>query len=186
MLRNLSKIIFFLSIVLLTACTTNTVSTTPNNRITIVASGDLSTLSKTYAWHETMFVVHTANKMDEDVLRKQLISSVNKLMANKGYQLVSINDSPQMIVGFGMALESEMSDTEILAKVGLVPGLYTQDVNGNYEKGSVLIAFFNPRVNLPFWRVLAQGFTEPDRILEEREARFDALITMMLNDIPQA
>ncbi|MGX9461737.1 DUF4136 domain-containing protein [Shewanella sp. A14] len=184
MLRNLSQVLFVLSIVMLTGCTTDGVSTTPTNRITMVASGDLSTLSKAYAWHGSMFVVDTANKMDEEALRKQLISSVNKLMANKGYQLVSINDSPQMIVGFGMALESEMSDTEILAKVGLVPGLYTQNINDDYEKGSVLIAFFSPGVKLPFWRVLAQGFTEPARIVEEREARFDALTKMMLNDIP--
>ena len=155
MLTSLSNIILVLSLVVLTACTANNLDTTPTHRITMVATGDLSSISKTYAWHETMFVVHTANKMDEDVLRKQLVSSVNKLMAEKGYQLVSINDSPQMTIGFGMALESEMSDTEILAKVGLVPGLNTQDINGDYEKGSVLIAFFNPNVKLPFWRVLA-------------------------------
>ncbi|WP_282111056.1 DUF4136 domain-containing protein [Shewanella algicola] len=184
MINSLSKMIVMVSIVLLTACTTNDITPPASQRITMVTSGDLSVLSKTYAWHESLFVVHTANKMDEEALRKQLVKSVNKVMADKGYQLVSINDSPQMTVGFGMALATEMSDNDILAKVGLVPGLATKDANAQQHKGSVLVAFFNPNIQSPFWRVLAQGFTEPEQTIEEREARFDNLINMMLNDVP--
>ncbi|MCU7376722.1 hypothetical protein PEC18_39740 [Paucibacter sp. O1-1] len=43
-----------------------------------------------------------------------------------------------------------MSDKEILAKVGLVPGLATKDANAQQHKGSVLVAFFNPNIQPPF------------------------------------
>lgn len=186
MLKHFNQLILSVCMVMLTACTASNIESTPTSRITMVTSGDLSSIAKTYAWHASMFSVHTANKIDEQTLQTQLRDSVDKIMAEKGYQVVNYNDSPQMTIGFGMALASEMSDAEILAKAGLVPGLATQGVDSEHEKGSVLIALFNPIVEQPFWRVLAQGFTEPDNNMAQREARFDNLARMMLNSVPKA
>ncbi|MCW3174110.1 DUF4136 domain-containing protein [Shewanella subflava] len=186
MLKNVNRLILSICLVIVSACTTNDLEPTLANRITMVTSGDVSLVSKTYAWHQTMFSVHTKNTQDEEPLRELLRQSVNKVMAAKGYQQVAYTDSPQMLIGFGMALESEMSDTEILAKAGLVPGLSTHGVDKKLEKGSVLIAFFNPLVKEPYWRVLAQGFTEHNKSVDKRAAGFDALSKMMLSAIPSS
>ncbi|MCL1143382.1 DUF4136 domain-containing protein [Shewanella gaetbuli] len=183
MLKSILCFFMAASIMMLSGCATDHHSVA-EHRMTMVTSGDVSLATQTYAWHETMFSIHTANKMDEEELKRHLRQSVDKLMASKGYVLVANNQNPQMTVGFGMALESEMSDMEILAKAGLVPGLSTQDVSDEYEKGSVLIAFFNPRINQPFWRVLAQGFTDPHKTVVNREVKFDELANMMLSNIP--
>ena len=184
MLKNLNFAILSLCLVIVSACTTSDLEPSLANRITMVTSGDVSLVSKTYAWHHSMFAVHTKDKLDEESLRDHLRQSVNKVMAAKGYQQVAYTDSPQMLIGFGMALESEMSDTEILAKAGLVPGLSTHGVDKKLEKGSVLIAFFNPSVKAPYWRVLAQGFTDHNKSIDKRAARFDDLSSMMLATIP--
>ena len=184
MLKNVSRVIFSLCLVIVSACTTKDLEPALANRITMVTSGDVSLVSATYAWHQTMFSVHTKNKQDEEPLRDHLRQSVNKVMAAKGYQQVALTDSPQMLIGFGMALESEMSDTEILAKAGLVPGLSTHGVDSKLEKGSVLIAFFNPLVKEPYWRVLAQGFTDHNKSVDKRAERFDDLSKVMLSAIP--
>lgn len=184
MFKNVNQVIFSVCLVMLAACSTSNIEPIPTSRMTMVTSGDLSSVANTYAWHASMFSVHTANKIDEQSLKIHLRESVDKVMAEKGYQVVNYNDSPQMTIGFGIALESEMSDAEILAKAGLVPGLSTQGVDSAHEKGSVLIALFNPIIEQPFWRVLAQGFTEPDNDLAQREVRLDNLARMMLNSVP--
>ncbi|UJF21105.1 DUF4136 domain-containing protein [Shewanella sp. OMA3-2] len=186
MFKNVNQVIFSTCLVMLTACSSSNIESTPVSRITMVTSGDLSSVASTYAWHASMFSVHTANKIDEQNLKIHLRGAVDKVMAEKGYQVVNYNDSPQMTIGFGMALASEMSDAEILAKAGLVPGLATQGVDSEHEKGSVLIALFNPLVEQPFWRVLAQGFTEPNNDMTQREARFDSLARIMLSSVPKA
>ena len=172
----------------LSGCASNETSIEPvPSRITMVTSGDLDLLSanaKSFSWHPTMFTVHSANKLNDEELIRHMRKSITKIMEAKGYHFVEANDSPSILVGFGMAIESEMSDKEIMKRAGLVAGLSTKGVDDDYEKGSVIVALFNPIRNQPVWKVLAQGFTDKDKPIEDREQRFDKLTGMMLNSIP--
>ena len=174
--------------VLLSGCASNETCVDPvPTRITMVTSGDLSLISsssKSFGWHPTMFTIHSANKLDDAELVRHMRLSITKIMEAKGYHYVEANDSPSMLVGFGMALESEMSDKEIMKRAGLVAGLSTKGVDDDYEKGSVLVALFSPIRIQPVWKVLAQGFTDTDKPIEDREQRFDKLTSMMLNSVP--
>lgn len=156
-------------------------------RTTMVISGDLSSLntsSKTFAWHPTMFAVHANDSLDSDVIIQHMQNAITKVMQTKGYHLAKANETPSVLVGYGLALESEMSDKEILQKAGLVAGLSTEGVADKYEKGSVLVALFNPRTPMPVWRVLAQGFTDLDKTPLQREQRFEQLLATMLKPLP--
>ncbi|WP_144209467.1 DUF4136 domain-containing protein [Shewanella donghaensis] len=175
-----------LFIVLLAGCTTyETVNSPAPSRMTMVTTGDLGFIppaAKTFGWHPTMFSVHTANKLNDEELVRHMRQSITKIMQQKGYAYVS--ESPSILVGFGMALESEMSDKEIMEKAGLVAGLSTNGVDDEYEKGSVLVALFTPLRQDPIWRVLAQGFTDTGKKIDDREQRFDILTTRMLHAVP--
>ncbi|MCL1065321.1 DUF4136 domain-containing protein [Shewanella olleyana] len=177
-----------LVLALVSGCATNEPSADPvPSRITMVTSGDLSLIpssSKSFGWHPTMFTIHSANKLDDAELVRHMRLSITKIMKAKGYHYVEASESPSMLVGFGMALESEMSDKEIMKRAGLVAGLSTKGVDDDYEKGSVLVALFTPIRIQPVWKVLAQGFTDIDEPIENRELRFDHLTTMMLNSVP--
>ena len=92
-------------------------------------------------------------------------------------------------MGFGIAMGTQMSDEQILAAAGLVPGLSNQGVDlKKYDKGSVLISFFKPTgiAGQPYemvWRVLGQGFANI-KDMDEVKARFDSSIEEMLLSLP--
>ncbi|MBQ4888384.1 DUF4136 domain-containing protein [Shewanella sp. MMG014] len=174
--------------VLISGCATKEEVNKPApSRITMVTSGDLSFISsqvKSFAWHPTMFTVHSANKLDDAELVRHMRQSITKIMEQKGYHFAKDNENPNVLIGFGMALESEMSDAEIMKRAGLVAGLSTSGIDDDFEKGSVLVALFSPNRIQPIWKVLAQGFTETGKPIEDREIRFDKLTGMMLSSIP--
>ena len=176
-------------ITLITGCsTTNSADTEmAATRTTMVTTGDLTMLSqssKAFAWHPTMFAVHASDEVDNEVVIKHMQAAITQAMQAKGYHLASAHETPSVLVGFGLALESEMSDKEILKRAGLVAGLSTAGIDKEYEKGSVLVALFSPHNPIPVWRVLAQGFTDLDNSPEQREQRFERLLSSMLQSVP--
>ena len=157
-------------------------------RTTMVTTGDLGFISDNtsrFAWHPSLENVVADERIDSEKVVRHMRASITQMMESKGYRLVSIDESPDLLIGFGLALESDMSDTEILMKAGLVAGLSTSGIDSEqYEKGSVLVALFKPKQLQPVWRVLAQGFTDFKQSGKQRQQRFDELISLMLGSIP--
>ncbi|MFT5704312.1 MAG: hypothetical protein ACI8SK_000258 [Shewanella sp.] len=184
----MKKICALLLISTLSACTVTDVIEQNPQRTTVVATGDLSFLSvqtRDFTWHPTLAKVIANDRVDNDTVIQNMQLSLKKVLEAKGYRLVSNQDSPAFLVGFGLALGSDMSDSEILNKVGLVPGLSTLGVDMNkYEKGSVLVALFNPKFPEPIWRSLGQGFTDFEKDGAERQQGFDDFISTMLMVVP--
>lgn len=183
------KFIFALFFIfILSACSVQQVIESNALRTTMVATGDLSFMSdgaQSFAWHPTLAKVVIDDRIEPDKVIFNMQLALKKALEAKGYRLVSNYDSPDLLVGFGLALNSEMSDNEILNKVGLVPGLSTIGVDiTQYEKGSVLVALFNPDYSEPVWRVLAQGFTHFETDKSERQQNFDEFISSMLTAVP--
>ncbi|WP_394202109.1 DUF4136 domain-containing protein [Shewanella waksmanii] len=162
----------------------------PLSRTTMVTSGDLSMVShqkNTYAWHPSVDNVVADDRIDQAAVKAHVQQAIDQVMTEKGYQRVGLSSSPAMLIGYGLALEAEMSDAEIMKRAGLVPGLSTKNVDHDkYEKGSVLIAVFNPNQIQPVWRVLAQGFTDFEQSAKQRQSRFDILLDKMMKAIPKA
>lgn len=174
---------------LLTACVANDQVEVSPARTTMVTTGDLGFISgknASFAWHPSLANIVAGERIDSDKAIQNMRVALTQVMESKGYHLVPLDQSPDLLLGFGLALESEMSDKDILKKAGLVPGLSTAGVDSDqYEKGSVLVAVFTPMQLQPAWRVLAQGFTDFEQSGEERQQRFDALIALMLGSLPQ-
>ncbi|QLE85843.1 DUF4136 domain-containing protein [Shewanella sp. Scap07] len=177
-------------LMLTVGCATQESVSNPLSRTTMVTSGDISLVPQqknTYAWHPSVDNVMADERIDQVAVKAHMQQAINEVMSQKGYQLVSLSSSPAMLIGYGLALEAEMSDAEIMKRAGLVPGLSTQNVDHDkYEKGSVLIAVFNPHQIQPIWRVLAQGFTDFEQSGEQRQARFDQLLGKMMQPIPHS
>lgn len=191
--RTVKAKIHFLTVLLLSLFMTACVSVpeeqdTSLSRTTIVASGELNLLHTsaipTFALHPRLANVvpnEKINSYDVEILMRETII---KVMEQKGYQLVTLNDSPDMLVGYGFALGSSVSDQQILSKTGLVAGLSTHGVDmSEYEKGSVLIELYHPQQVDSVWRVLAQGFTNFEHEGEKRAERFEMLVNSMLGSV---
>ncbi len=168
-------------------------------RTTVVLSGDLSQLpvsAMTYAWHPKLQKVFV-DDLNEKMVAQQMQDTLKKVLLTKGFRWVQDPQLADFQVGYGIALGKAMSDEQILAAVGLVPGLSAEGVDPKkYTKGSVLIGFFkatdlkaqrfagsDESSTAEFWRVLAQGFANMND-KDELKAGFDALVEDMLLSIP--
>ncbi|MBR9726876.1 DUF4136 domain-containing protein [Shewanella intestini] len=182
------SVLIVLTTLLMMACThTPQENNAQTKRLTMVVAGDANYVEahvKRVAWHPTLLTIRTANKMNDAQLQEHMRSALQSTLEQKGYQFVGVEEQPDMYVGFAMALESEISDSEILQKVGLVPGLSTIGVDKKFEKGSVLVALFKPQSQVATWQTLAQGFTEPGKHVADRDERFATLTQLMLTPLP--
>ncbi|QDZ91582.1 DUF4136 domain-containing protein [Shewanella decolorationis] len=174
----------------LTACVT--VEDSQALRTTVVTSGDLSQLppsAMTYTWHPTLQKIFVDRRLDKQQVLQHMQDTLKKVLLTKGFRWVEDPQLADFQVGFGVAMGTQMSDEQILATAGLVPGLSNQGVDPKkYDKGSVLISFFKPTgiAGQPYeiiWRVLAQGFANI-KDMDEVRARFDGLIEEMLLSLP--
>lgn len=161
-------------------------------RTTIVTSGDLSQLppsAMTYTWHSTLQKIFVDRRLDKQQVQQHMQDTLKKVLQTKGYRWVEDPQLADFQVGFGVAMGTQMSDEQILAAAGLVPGLSNQGVDPKkYDKGSVLISFFKPteiagQPSEIVWRVLAQGFANI-KDMDEVKTRFDGLIDEMLLSLP--
>ncbi|MCG9711772.1 DUF4136 domain-containing protein [Shewanella insulae] len=169
----------------------------PEDRLTLVASGDLSFVqgpdsqdAQAYALHPDFELLNVGNEVKPEQLKSRMRGAITAVMQAKGYRQVPASESPDLLIGYGVALGDSMSDGEILQKVGLVPGISAQGVDmRRFEKGSVLLLVFDPRLMEPSWRVLAQGFTPltQDHTLAAKQAddRLARVINKMLANLPQ-
>ncbi|QYK14529.1 DUF4136 domain-containing protein [Shewanella rhizosphaerae] len=172
-------------------------SMAPEDRLTLVASGDLSFIQgqatqdgQAFALHPDFELLNVGEEVKPEQLKSRMRGAITAVMQAKGYRQVPASDSPDLLIGYGVALGDTMSDGEILQKVGLVPGVSAQGVDmRRFEKGSVLLLVFDPRLIEPSWRVLAQGFTplNQDSTLAAQQAdeRLTRVINKMLSELPQ-
>ncbi|ESE40913.1 DUF4136 domain-containing protein [Shewanella decolorationis] len=174
----------------LTACVT--VEDSQALRTTVVTSGDLSQLppsAMTYTWHPTLQKIFVDRRLDKQQVLQHMQDTLKKVLLTKGFRWVEDPQLADFQVGFGVAMGTQMSDDQILAAAGLVPGLSNQGVDlKKYDKGSVLISFFKPTgiAGQPYeiiWRVLGQGFANI-KDMDELKARFDSSIEEMLLSLP--
>ncbi|MGL5360090.1 MAG: DUF4136 domain-containing protein [Shewanella sp.] len=177
---------------MLCACSSVSQDASQALRTTVVISGDLSQLPATvltYSWHPQLQKVKVDKRLDQQEVLKHVQKVLQHTLQTKGYRWVEDAELADFQVGFGVALGTEMTDAQILAAAGLVPGLSTQGVNlKQYDKGSIFIGFFKPTGIPPqpaqlVWRVLAQGFANIGQ-MDELTARFDDLIAEMLLTLP--
>ncbi|MCH1928931.1 hypothetical protein L9G16_01910 [Shewanella sp. A25] len=161
-------------------------------RTTVVMAGDLSQLpasAMTYSWHPKLQKIFVDSHFDEKAVSLQMQETLKKVLLTKGFRWVQDPQLADFQVGYGIALGKAMSDEQILAAAGLVPGLSSAGVDPKkYEKGSVLVSFFkrtgdSAQVTEQFWRVLAQGFANM-RDRDELKAGFESLVDEMLLPIP--
>ncbi|MGY5450354.1 DUF4136 domain-containing protein [Agarivorans sp. MS3-6] len=170
-------------------CVSSEQAGAPEKRSTTVVSGDTSYLQNSkgrYAWHPSLIKAHLKKAENEALLLSEMRKSIAKVMSEKGYIQVNANQQPDFFIGFGAALESEMSDQQILERAGLMAGMSSNDVDpALYQKGSMLVALFYSLETGPFWRVLGQGMAAKHQPLDERKLTIERGVSRMLQHIPQ-
>ncbi len=117
----------------------------------------------------------------ETSLKAEQTQSVYKLYADAiiadlsshGFKNTDDSANSAFHVGFGIALESDLSDKDINEKLGVTPGLPSNDT---LKKGSFLIYIEDARTGKKVWRGAAQGFAHEDINDAERVQRATAIV----------
>lgn len=182
----IKQIIPFILMVVLTSCTTTEyVTTTP---ITKIITGDLTNFEqqqRTFAWYPGQSKTFLPSSANETLLTQYTEEAISKVLQNKGYILVETPQQADFLVGYGLAVESELSDEEIFDKVGNTVGLVLSHHQATeFQKGSALIAFYKPQTLQPQWQVLAQGIAKNKASNQARKNNIYAVMHSMLNHIP--
>lgn len=179
-------VVNFMLVVLLMGCTTT--EYTNNKQVTKIVTGSLTELTsqhKRFAWYPSQNKAFLPANVNRDLVISYTEEAITQIMQDKGYTLVPIDQEPDFLVGYGLALESQLSDEEIFEKVGMVVGLSIAGVDKDkFEKGSALIAIYQPNDREPQWQVLAQGFADTTKSKQSRKDNIYTVMMSMLSTVP--
>jgi hypothetical protein len=88
-----------------------------------------------------------------------------------------------LLIGFTMALESELSDQQISQNYGIAPGLSSnKDKMNNYEKGTVIIDVADAESRTLIWRGALQALVSSDIPEDVRRERINKAVKMLMDD----
>ncbi|MEZ8612393.1 DUF4136 domain-containing protein [Vibrio sp. 10N.286.52.C3] len=170
----------------LTACSTQEIP--PTHNYGVVTSGDFGFMKHgvmTYSWHPESEKVYLSQKYDETVVTDLVRDSIQEQLSSKGYQLKQ-DGVGDVVVGFGLAEESELNDESIFDAIKLSTGVPFYDGEGKVaEKGSLYIAFFVPNSEVVQWQALAQSGIQPDLEPSESKQRITGFVEMLFRRIPE-
>ncbi|CDT60892.1 MULTISPECIES: DUF4136 domain-containing protein [Vibrio] len=170
----------------LTACTTQEIP--PSHNYGVVTSGDFDFMKHgvmTYSWHPESEKVYLSQKYDETVVTDLVRDSIQEQLSSKGYQLKQ-DGVGDVVVGFGLAEESELNDESIFDAIKLSTGVPFYDGEGKVaEKGSLYIAFFVPNSEVVQWQALAQSGIQPDLEPSESKQRITGFVEMLFRRMPE-
>jgi hypothetical protein len=176
----------FILMLVLAGCTTTEYSN--NYRLTKVITGSLTHYSQensTFAWYPNQrktFLPDSANKV---LFTRYTTDAITRIMQDKGYTLVDDIQQADFLIGYGLTIESELSDEEIFDKVGSTVGLSLNHLDPKqFQKGSAFIAFYHRYTLQPEWQVLAQGITKNNKSEQERKNNIYAVMRSMLKQVP--
>jgi hypothetical protein len=173
--------------IVLTACTTQ--EQPPVHDYGVVISGDFEFMKNgvsTYSWHPQSEQVFLSKKYNETVVTDMVRDAVEAQLTEKGYRLESGGGIGDVVVGFGLAEESELNDNSIFEAVQLSTGVPFYDGKGKLtEKGSLYIVFSLPNSQMIQWQALAQSGIKPDLEASESKQRISGFVEMLFRRMPK-
>ncbi|MFA0038051.1 DUF4136 domain-containing protein [Vibrio sp. 10N.261.52.A1] len=171
----------------LTACTTQ--QQLPVHDYGVVTSGDFEFMKNgvtTYSWHPQSEQVYLSKKYNETVVTDMVRDAIEEQLTEKGYRLEQGGGVGDVVVGFGLAEESELNDNSIFDAVQLSTGVPFYDRKGKLaEKGSLYIVFSVPNSQVIQWRALAQTGIQADLEASESKERISGFVEMLFRQMPE-
>ena len=162
------------------------------SRMTIVSSGkptEVLPAFKYFTWRpEYSRVLSAINENSEREIQQYIQQEIIVYLKTKGYVYSPDQQQADVVIGFLFALEDDLADKNIQAKFGLLPGIASRKVsNIRYEKGSLLLAVLDKKLERVYWRSAMQGFVdfEKDRA-NDHTHHLQAILGLMMKGFPKA
>ncbi len=143
-------------------------------------------ISKSYTFVDQVNVVVADPRLDQQQVQEEIRNAIAAVMQEKGYTYEPELAQADLVMGFVLALESGVSDEQLIAKFGLSPGLVSISHDGRYEKATLVLGAMATDTETIFWKSMLQGFADFERTQQESERRVDGLVAQMLAELPKA
>ena len=154
-----------------------------------MTSGDFEFMKDgvtTYSWHPQSEQVYLSQKYDETLVTDMVRDAIEEQLSEKGYRLEQDGSIGDVVVGFGLAEESELNDNSIFDAVQLSTGVPFYDGKGKLaEKGSLYIVFSVPNSEMIQWRALAQSGIQPQLESGESKQLISGFVEMLFRRMPE-
>ena len=182
-----TAVLVSLMIIGLTACTSQ--EQLPVHDYGVVTSGDFEFMKNgvtTYSWHPQSEQVYLFKKYNETVVTDMVRDAIEEQLTEKGYRLKQGWGVGDVVVGFGLAEESELNDNSIFDADQLSTGVPFYDGRDKLvEKGSIYIVFSVPNSQVIQWRALAQTGIQTDLEASESKERISGFVEMLFRQMPE-
>ena len=186
--RHLSILLLFC---LVAACTV-TDEKTPQPKITAKTSVVSSFFSakrymagQRFAWMPGAERYFDDPRVKDQTIKPVLESAIQQTLINSGYQYMQDPQRADFLVGYLVALESELDDQTIAKLYGNTPGLPLQST-GDYEKGTLIVDIVDGVTRQSVWRGALQAAVTFDVEHSVRQQRVTAAVETLLNNFLQA
>ncbi len=170
----------------LAGCTTEPVPS--RHDFGVVTSGDFTFMEngvQTYSWHPSSEQVYLSKNYDKTEVTDIVRSAIADHLVQKGYRQANVGAQGDVVIGFGLAEESELSDQAILNRLNLSTGVpFYNDRGKKAEKGSLYIVFLLPNSTVIQWQTLAQSGIQSGLTHSELDQRISGIIDKLFRDIP--
>ncbi len=187
-IRYLSLALLFL---LVTACSV-TEEKAPQPKITATTSVVSSFFSakryiagQRFAWMPGAERYFEDPRIKDQSIKPILENAIQQTLGNAGYQYVQNPQQADFLVGYLVALESELDDQAIAKLYGNAPGLPLQST-ANYEKGTLVIDIVDRVTKQSVWRGALQAAVTFDVEPSLRQQRVTTAVETVLNNFLQA
>lgn len=117
------------------------------------------------------------SQAQEQALYQSVTLYLEQAFKARGYNFVTMEQAPDFVVKFAVALSKDLTDEMISEHFGVTPGLSNEQ---SLNKASVLIAVDDHKTDQRLWRGAAQGFAKEDVAPSSREQRLKSVINKVL------
>jgi len=143
-----------------------------------------------YAWLPESALPEKNQHIDNNVLDEQIRMSVNKSLANKGFQLQK-SDKPSFLIGYSIIIDQKSSINTVSIRSGSDPAWNAGAWQGttdlgqrNYEQGTIILDIVSADNNKLMWRANASAEIDPYANSNTRLQRIENAINKMLKEFP--
>lgn len=151
------------------------------NLVTIGNINDVIAGKHSFSWHPTISANYLNTELNDNNTEQKFITSLKNELIQKGFIYTDNPTQADFYIGYGLGIDSAISDQQILNKTGLLTGLQPLNITDEEKnKASVFIALFLPNQVNASWTILAQGYTNTDN---NRKNAMNELLQFMFHSL---
>ena len=172
----------FVLFIFISGCVSETIEEKSTiNLVTIGNINDVVAGKHFFSWHPTLSANYLNTELNENNTEQQFIMSLKNELVQKGFIYTDNPIQADFYIGYGLGIDSTISDQQILNKTGLLTGLQPSNTaDEEKNKASVFIAVFLPNQVNASWTILAQGYTNTDN---SRKDAMNELLQFMFHSL---